>query len=172
MKVTQIKYKYWWNEWVIWHLLQETVLSDWALAPYELSHQWEAIFTISLFLNLNGYFSSFEMALYEVLMHTQSVAFCRWRSVVSLFGEEGRNRYRGSQQWTVAGEVSRKTDLSHIYKFLPKQWISIQLYTKLITLGSARQLVFFAHHFFSQIPSVNDCATSRRRLPCTESLHK
>ncbi len=38
-----------------------------------------------------GELSIFEVGLYEVMMHSQSVTFCRWCTVESFIGEEGRN---------------------------------------------------------------------------------
>ncbi len=51
---------------------------------------------------LKEYSSIFAVWLYEGLLHNQSMTFCRWRSAVSLLGEERKNRN------TVTGGVSRR----------------------------------------------------------------
>ncbi len=53
--------------------------------------------------------------------YSESVTFCRWRSVVSLLGEVGRNRCTWSQPCPVADGLSRKTVFNHIFKCLPKK---------------------------------------------------
>ncbi len=111
--------------------------------PDELAYCWHLAYYLSLlkvcssFLNhfdiysfLKGLFCIFEVGLYEVLIRSQSITFCRWRSAVPLLEEGRRNCCNWSQHCTVAEGVSRKMFFSNVYKCLPEESISVMLYAK------------------------------------------